>query len=145
MVILSFIYLQMFQLSYLTRMPTLLGTEIQSPLNVQSPQTPPTQVFTGRGSVMESPRLSQSPTTTNTLDPPSLLHHSLYLTLIVTMKETIFVSQPTPLEQVKVQEELLMLQEVSKILNNCQQVLLGFLKTFSHIIYYFAIKNDVDI
>jgi hypothetical protein len=32
------------------------------------------------------------------------------------MRETIFVSQPTLLEQVKVQEELLMLQEVSKIL-----------------------------
>lgn len=70
MLILLHIYLQMFQLSFSTRMLTLLSTEIQSPLNVQSPQLPHTPVFTGRGSAMESPRPSPSPTTTNTLDPP---------------------------------------------------------------------------
>jgi len=87
--------------------------EIVSPLDVQSLPTPPTQVFTGREYVMESPKPLLFPATANTQDLPLLRHLSLYLMLIIMMRETIFVMQPTLLGQVKVQEVPLRLLEVS--------------------------------
>lgn len=93
--------------------------EIVSPLDAQSLQTPLTQVFTGKEYVMELHRPLLFPATTNMQDRPLLHHHLLYLMLIIMMRETIFVTQPIQLAQVKVQEEPLMLLEVSY---SCKQV-----------------------
>ena len=62
---------------------------------------------------MELHRPLLFPATANTQDLPLLRHLSLYLMLIIMMRETIFVMQPTLLGQVKVQEVPLRLLEVS--------------------------------
>ena len=62
---------------------------------------------------MELHRPLLFPATSNTQDLPLLRHLSLYLMLMIMMRETIFVMQPTLLGQVKVQEVPLRLPEVS--------------------------------